>query len=898
MQVLFPTLLEAIENSLFIAEQCEVTLDTSSLHLPEYKLEKGITSEMLLREKVEEGVKIRYGKVLPKIRERLDFELQVIIQKGLASYFLIIWDIIDFAKKNDIFVGPGRGSAAGSLVSYCLGITNIDPLRYGLLFERFLNPERRSLPDIDTDFSDEGRDRIIAYITEKYGKENVAQIITYGVMKESQALRDAGRALDLPYQEVDRIAKTISASIRDIREKEESKNITLLEAKEVIPEVKELYAKSEEMKTLIDTAISIEGLHRHASVHAAGVVITPRPLVEYLPLQLSEHDFVTTQYSMKEIEDIGLLKMDILGLKNLTIISETLKTLEKEGVKLDIEKMDFDDEGVYKMLAQGESIGVFQLESQGMRNILIKMKPTKFEDLIAVLALYRPGPLRSGMVDDFIKRKEGIIEVKYLHPALQPILKETYGVIVYQEQVMQIAQDIAGMTSSQAEDIRKAMGKKVPETLGKLKEAFVKGCVKNKILRKVAEKIFELMDNFGGYGFNKSHSAAYAATTYYTAYLKKYHPLPYFISILHSHKDDKDTIGVQVQAVREMGINILPPDINLSQVDFAREGQSIRVGLSAIKNVGKASREIGVVRESGHFKSILDFCSRVDGRLVNKKVIESLIKCGAFSSLGNNRATLLSGMDKIMEQGGAALKEKQTGQLPLFFVDTPTLSLSLEEIKEFPPETLLSFEKELLGFYYSSNPLEDIKEALSGAETQNFASLHSLPEESEVRVYGVIGNISQKLDRNKNQMAYFILEGEEGKVEVIVFSEVWKKFKDNIIKDNIAFVRGRVNKKETILEGGEEKEEVKLIAEEIIPFSSSRRVLPHALHLKINQTNATPFILKEVKNILSEGRGGNVVYLHLQDKVLKLPEEFNTRDEQETVGKLRSLLSPNNVWWE
>lgn len=897
MASLFSKNPEALQNTKYISDLCNVEIDFSSLHLPEYKSEKNIPPEDILREKCYEGMKKRFKKITKEIENRLAFELDVIVKKGLASYFLIIWDIVEFAKREKIFVGPGRGSAAGSLVSYCLGITNINPLQYGLLFERFLNPERKVLPDIDIDFADKRRDEIINYIVHKYGKDNVAQIITYGIMKERQALRDAGRALDIPYQEVDRFTKEISSALSSAREKNGA--ITLQEAKESISEIKRQYNLSEENKLLIDTAISIEGLHRHASTHAAGVVISPRPLVEFLPLQKSEQGNITTQYSMKEIEDIGLLKMDILGLKNLTIIGDTIELLQKKGIEIDIEKINFNDKEIYRMLSRGENVGVFQLESAGMKNLLVKIKPDKFEDLIAILALHRPGPLRSGMIDDYIKGKEGKSKIKYLHPKLEPILKETYGVIVYQEQVMQIAYQLAGMTPSQAEDIRRAMGKKEPQKLAKLKDDFISGCVKNGISKSTAEKIFELMDNFGGYGFNKSHSAAYAAIAYWTAYLKRYYPLEYFISVLKSTKLEE--IAIYIEELKRINIKLLPPDINLSDVDFCEEEGGIRVGLYAVKNVGKAAQEIIKARKKfGHFTSIFDFCSKVDGRLVNKKVIESLIKCGAFSSFSQTRATLLSNLDKIMDIASSYQKDRQKGQASLF--SSPSISFSdfeLKEVEEFPPEILLSYEKEMLGFYFSSHPLKNIEEDIKKHSLQDISEILELPEGQDVKTYGIVGSISKKSDRKGEQMAYFVLEGMEKNIEVIVFSEVFKKAKEYLVKDEIVIVKGKITKKETITKEGDEIDETKIIAYEIIPFSKKNMLnTTKIMHVKIDSEHITPSTLPDIKEVLVQHKGECNVYLHVDEKIIKLSDKFNVSESLELLGKLKSIVGTNNVWFE
>ncbi|MBU4128540.1 DNA polymerase III subunit alpha, partial [bacterium] len=633
---------EALENTVRIAERCNLELEFGKTHLPHYEPPEGRDLDGYLKELCYQGLKRRYSGVTPELKKRLEHELKIIKDTGYTSYFLIVWDFVQFAKSKGIAVGPGRGSAPGSLVAYSLGITSLDPLKHDLLFERFLNPERVTMPDIDIDFADDRRDEVISYVVEKYGKENVAQIITFGTMKARAVIRDVGRSLKIPYSEVDRIAKLIPPEI----------GMTIEKALRTVPELKGIVQKGEKVKRLVDVAKSLEGIVRHASTHAAGVVISKESLTNYAPLFKGAKGEIATQYAMGPLEAIGLLKMDFLGLRNLTVMGHTLRILkEKENVEIDMDKISLDDEKTFDLLKRAHTVGVFQIESSGMRDLLKKLKPEEFSDIVALIALYRPGPMGSGMTDDFIRRKHGLIPIKYLHPQLEPILKDTYGVILYQEQVIRIAHELAGFSLSKADLLRQAMGKKISVLLDQQRKEFVEGAIKNEISKSIANKIFDLISHFAGYGFNKSHSSAYASISYQTAYLKANYPLYYMTALLTSEMNNTDKLVRYIEVTKRMGIEILPPDINESERDFTVAGDKIRFGLAAVKNVGSgAIASMTEMRQKkGKFRSLYHFCEEVNTRLINRRAIESLIKCGAFDSLGAKRSQLMAILDEALE---------------------------------------------------------------------------------------------------------------------------------------------------------------------------------------------------------------------------------------------------------
>ncbi|GJQ24655.1 DNA polymerase III subunit alpha [Candidatus Brocadia sapporoensis] len=793
MYAVFQHIPEAIENTVKIADRCNVEMSFGKMHLPKFTAPNGMTNNAYLRKLCEEGAVQKYGSVTQNVRERLDYELAVIENTGFVDYFLIVWDFIRFAIHHRI-PATGRGSGAGSLVAYVLNITNIDPLENDLLFERFLNAERISMPDLDIDFCAEGREKVIQYVREKYGgNSNVAQIITFGTMKAKAVIRDVGRVMNIPLSEVDKVAKLIPNTL----------NITLKEAMEQEPALKALYENEKHIHELFDISKKLEGLCRHASVHAAGIVISDEPLTEYVPLA-KNGDVVTTQfYDEILVDKIGLLKADFLGVRKLTVIDKALKLIrETTGEDIDLAKIPMDDKKTYELLSRGDVKGVFQVEtSRGFKELLKKLKPDAFSDILPLVALYRPGPLQSGMVDSFINRKHGREEVAYLHPSLEPILKETYGVILYQEQVMRIANRLAGFSLNQADNLRKAMGKKKPEIMAKFKDQFINGSIANGIPKETAISIFELMEYFAGYGFNKSHSAAYAVITYQTAYLKANYPVQYMVAQLSCEKQNMDKIADYIEDCRHMGIGLLPPDINESQNDFTIfQGNKIRFGLGAIKNVGeKAIESIIQSRDKGgRYASILDVCKRVDMRVVNKQVFESLIKSGCFDSLHDNRAKLLAGLDTAMQLGGIASKERRKGQKSLFDIESD-LDIGVKEdtgaeadVKQWSEKEIRQAEKESLGFYLSSHPLNACQQKIKQLSTVSSAEISEHAEGEDIIIGGIITNLKPSVTKRGDPMMYITLEDMKGTVECVIFSKEIKVCQSLLKTDEIVFVKGQI----------------------------------------------------------------------------------------------------------
>lgn len=851
----FAEIPEALKNTVAVAEMCNLELDFKKIHLPHFAPPGGKAREEYLVELCEEGLKKRFSAPTDEVKSRLAYELGVIKQTGFASYFLIVWDFIRYAKEKNIPVGPGRGSAAGSLVSYLLGITDIDPLKYDLLFERFLNPDRINLPDIDIDFCFERRNEVIEYVVSKYGKDNVAQIITFGTMAAKAVIRDVGRVLGMPYPDVDKIAKLVPADL----------NITLKEALEKEPELATLYKSDARITQLIDIALVLEGLTRHASTHAAGVVISGEPLTNHVPLFKTSDDQVTTGYPMGSLEKIGLLKMDFLGLRTLTVIDETIKIVKRtQGLDIQINEIPLDERKTYDLLSSGETQGVFQLESSGMRDILKKLKPERFEDIVALLALYRPGPLGSGMIDDFIRRKRQEITVRYDHKLLEPILSDTYGIIVYQEQVMRIVNVLAGFSLAQADSLRRAMSKKTPEVMDELRHSFIEGAAKNRIDKKTAEKIFDLIEHFAGYGFNKSHSAAYAMISYRTAYLKANFPLEFMTALLTSEKDNTDKIVNYTQEAERMGITILPPDINASFSKFTVEGNAIRFGLLAVKNVGRlAIDSIVEGREktkNKRYESLYQFCELNDLRLVNRKVIESLIKCGAFDTLRLFRSQLFAMLDRALEMGGALARDRERGQLSLFSAFEEHVAFNngfqdIPKIKEWPEHQLLAGEKELLGFYITGHPLARYERLLKNYTSASTQDLAGKRDGESVSVGGIIVKLKNTVTkRTGDKMAVLVLEDLKGTVEVLVFPEAYKEAYKYLRQDALIFIRGKVSLRE---------EEPKIIAAMVMPLEDVREKFTSAVIINIASSTAKDETLISLKSILESHRGQTPVYLAL-----------------------------------
>ncbi|HSF30043.1 MAG TPA: DNA polymerase III subunit alpha [Candidatus Tectomicrobia bacterium] len=892
----------AVEQTLAIAESCNLEIPLGETHLPRYQVPSGYTLDSYLEATVFERLQQRLnlaerrGRRLPpelsgRYEQRAAHELHVIQQMGYSGYFLIVWDFIDYAKRQGIPVGPGRGSAAGSLVAYALGITELDPLQYNLLFERFLNPERVTLPDIDIDFCQERRDEVIEYVTQKYGKENVAQIITFGTMMAKAVLRDVGRTLDIPYGEVDRIAKLVPNRL----------NITLADALKEEPKLREIDQQGGQMTRLISTAQALEGLVRHASTHAAGVVIAPEPLTEYLPLYKGNKGEVVTQYAMEDIEQLGLLKMDFLGLRTLTVLHNTLRFIQdSRRTEITLGEIPLDDARTYQLLSEARTFGVFQLESQGLRDILRKLKPSVFEDVIALVALYRPGPLGSGMIDDFIQRKHGKAEVEYLLPELEPILKETYGIIVYQEQVMQIASAIAGFSLGTADILRRAMGKKKPEVMAEQREVFLKGALEHGFDQKKAEELFELMAYFAGYGFNKSHSAAYALIAYWTAYLKAHHPREYMAALLTSEVQNTDKVIRYINESRDMGISILSPDVNDSYRDFRVVGEAIRFGLAAVKNVGDHAIEaIILAREAdGPFTSLYDFCQRVNLKVMNRRVIESLIKCGAFDTTGDTRAQMIACLDDYLEAGQKRQRDREDGQISMFDDGedaSPTRHRPrVPSLPEWEESQLLAHEKEVIGFYITGHPLTRYERQLRLYAIANTQTLGTFQDGDKVSLGGMVFKTRLQTTRKGDRMAFVTLEDVQGQVDVIVFPEVYKEFGTALEADQPVLVRG-------IIDWGEDNP--KIIADRIVPLAEAALRLSPQVHISLQTLGLNRDILGQLKSILQRAPGASPVYLHLlfpdQREVVLLSEErLQVAPSEALVQDIETLFGHEVVHFE
>ena len=890
MKELFKDLPEAVRTTVEIAERCNLELDFSKAHLPHFDPPAGKTQVGYLEELCQDGIKARFkgGEIPEEYQKRLRYEIDLIYRMGYTSYFLIVWDFIRYARERGIPVGPGRGSAAGSLVAYVLAITNIDPIQHGLIFERFLNPDRVSMPDIDIDFCYERRDEVIDYVRRKYGSENVAQIITFGTMAARAVVRDVGRVMGFSYQDVDRLAKLIPMEL----------NITIEQAIEREPRLRETLETDSRIKQLIETSKALEGLSRHASTHAAGVVISDVPLTEYVPL-FKANEQVSTQYTMKDLEKIGLLKMDFLGLKTLTMIQHTLKIIRRtRGIEMDIDSISFDDPATYEMLGRAESAGVFQLESSGMRDLLKKMKPAKFDHLVALLALYRPGPLGSGMVDDLIQRMHQPFLIKYDYPALEPILKETYGVILYQEQVMKIVSELAGFTLAQADSLRRAIGKKIPEIMDREKKAFIDGAMKKGVRGAVAEKIWNLIDYFSGYGFNKSHSTAYAFISYQTAYLKAHYPIEFMTALLTSEMDNTDKVVQHIEECKKMGIQVLPPSVNESFAEFTCVGDRIRFGLTAVKNVGTTAIEsiLDSRRKTGAFKSFFDFTERVDLRVCNRKVLESLIKCGALDQFELRRSQLMAMIDRGLERGTNFQKDRTRGQLSFFGGSTDLATfqesgMEIPDIPEWPESQKLAYERELIGFYVSSHPLSNYAKILKNYATASTSSLHELRDQAEITIGGLIDSVKEILTKKGDKMAFLALQDLSGSCEVVVFPEVYKNSLSLIKKDTPVFIKGKVNTREDV---------PKILAEEIVAIGEVQARFTRSVFIELQTTGLDPTLLKDVRGLLSNSRGLTPVYINFRDPagktaVVYLGDDLKVKTSDELLASLEKLAGENSI---
>lgn len=885
----FSEIPEAISNTIEIVEKCNLEIDFSRTFLPHYKAPEGITREEYLRKLCMEGLKKKYGSITEEVKNRFEHEIEVISKSGYISYFLIAWDFVSYAKGQNIPVGPGRGSAAGSIVSYSLGITDIDPLKYDLLFERFLNPDRVSLPDIDIDFCYERRQEVIDYVTAKYSKENVAQIITFGTMMAKGVIRDVGRVMALPYADVDKIAKLVPNEL----------NITINKALELEPELRDLYKNDPKIAELLDTSKALEGLTRHASTHAAGVVICEEKLTDHIPL-FKTGEQITTGYPMASLEKIGILKMDFLGLRNLTVIDETRKIIKRtRGIDLDIDKIPLDNNKTFELLQRAESIGVFQLESSGMRDLLRKLKPDKFEDLIAVLALFRPGPIGSGMVDDFIARKNGRVEIKYDHPSLEPILKDTYGIIVYQEQIMRLVSNIAGFSLAKADSLRRAISKKTPEVMIDARKDFLDGCVKNGIDERIADKLFNYIEYFAGYGFNKSHSSAYAMISYRTAYLKANYLKEYMTALLTSEKDNMDKLVIYIDEASKTGIKILPPDVNESFAKFTLVEDGIRFGLGAVKNVGQGAIDsiIDSRKKNGHFKSLYEFCELIDSRLVNRKVIESLIKCGAYESFKLHRSQLMAILDQAMEVAGGMQKDKMRGQLSFFdtFEDQDSFKDTFQDvpdIPEWPENQLLSYEKQMIGFYISKHPLARYEKLLENYATCGSMDLMNLHDGDEIFLGGIVNKVKFTITkRNSEKMAIIKLEDLKGIVEVLVFPSTFQKVGGLIKEDAIIFVKGRISLRE---------QDPKLIADDIIPLDEVKRRFTKFVSIHVRSAGLEKQTLDSIRGILTGYKGSIPVYITIttsdDHKIdIQACDDLRVEPSDDLIKELEELLGEGTV---
>jgi len=889
MKELFKEIPEAVTNTVEIAARCNLELDFGKYHLPVFTTPDGTGKEEYFRSLCEAGLTARFGAETPELRSRLELEFKTIKQMGFISYFLVVWDFIHFAKSQDIPVGPGRGSAAGSLISYLLGITDIDPLRYNLLFERFLNPERISMPDIDIDFCYERRPEVIDYVTRKYGRENVSQIITFGTMAARLVVRDVGRVMGMAYPDVDRIAKLIPS--------DPANPTGLRDALTAEPELNNLYKSDKQVKELIDIGCALEGLNRHASTHAAGVVIADKPLDNYMPLFKTPDDQVTSGYEMSSLEKLGMLKMDFLGLRTLTVLDQALKLIkETRGTVVDFRTVPLDDPATYKLLCEGKAMGVFQLESSGMRDLLKKLEPESFEDLIALLALSRPGPMGSGMLENYIKCKKKLVAVKYDHKRLEPILQPTYGIMLYQEQIMRVASEVGGFSLGQADLLRRAMSKKIPEVMEQQRKAFITGSHKNGVSETIANKIFDNIVFFSGYGFNRSHSAAYAVISYRTAFLKANYPVEFMTALLTSERENTDKIEEYIKEAQQMGIPVLPPDINASGSFFKVEGgDKIRFGLLAIKNVGKGAVEsiIAARDTGGPFASLDDLCARVDLRLANRKVLESMIKCGVMDCFGAHRSSLFTSIEGVLERSSRLQKDRASGQLSFFdsfaqsAKDNGSPVAAGPEMKEWPESQLLAFEQELLGFYISGHPLTRYAAQLKRFSSSPINDLKRFKDQDAVKIVGLVKKVKNTITRKKQEkMAILMMEDLDGEIETLVFPSAYQKVGKYCQAGSVVMLRGRLDLKEST---------PKIICEDLYPMDEVYRIIQT---VELNLSGLRENVFESLKELLGANQGQVPVYLHFdslaRSKVLVGAELF-VQPSEKLLEDLDQLLGGGRI---
>jgi DNA polymerase-3 subunit alpha len=887
MEELFGHVPQALENTVKIAERCALEIPLPGPILPHYEIPDEFESlEKYLEHLTMKGLEQRYGTVTEELSSRARMELDIINSMGFQGYFLIVWDFIDFAKKRDIPVGPGRGSGAGSIVAYALGITNIDPLKYKLLFERFLNPERISMPDFDIDFCFERRGEVIEYVTNKYGKERVGQIITFGTLKPRAVLRDVARVLDIPIGESDRIAKLVP----------DDQKITIDTALEAEPRLREVEQQGGVYTELINTARTLEGLSRHASTHAAGVVIGRDPLTEYVPLYVdAKTGAVSTQYTMDQLEECGLVKMDFLGLKTLTLIKNTEKLIRARGVEFDIEKIPENDEATFALLGEGKSMGVFQFESSGMQNILKQAKPTSIEDLIALNALYRPGPMQ--YIPQFIAAKNGRQPIRYPDPALEEVLKPTYGVIVYQEQVMEVARIIGGFSLGKADIMRRAMGKKKEKEMEKLKVEFIRGAMEKGHSREHAESIFEMLKPFSQYGFNKSHAAAYSVVAYQTAYLKANYPAEFMAANLTNEINDTDKLAKYISETTLMGLVILPPDVNLSFKDFSVSQGRLVYGLVGVKNVGRGAVEeiIRAREQEGSYESFLDFLYKVDLRQVNRKVVETLIQCGAFDSFGQSRASLTHNLDAALTYVQKRKEQEMFGQASLFDgeAEDELESFEFEEVPEWPTRERLQLEKSLLGFYVSGHPLDSLKEVWKRAVSVDLSKPERLQSNGRYAFLGLVASIRSIYTKKGQPMAFIKLEDYNGSIELVVFPDQWEETRDSIEVDSIIACYGKIDNA---------RGDAKVLVDSFVEPSQLQALEQREVHIRLVRNTFSEEELYNLRSYLFDHKGSCPLYFHLnnanghKETVIKASGQITLSSSQEVLEELRRYPTIEDIW--
>ncbi len=885
----------AIENTARIAERCNVTFTFGEHKLPAFDVPEGETAKTYLRKLCEKAIPERYGQKTPEVMNRLNYELGIIDRMGFSDYFLIVMDFIHFAKTHGIPIGPGRGSAAGSIVSYLLHITELDPLEFDLLFERFLNPERVSMPDIDTDLCYRGRGRVIEYLAHKYGEDHVAQIITFSTLAARAVIRDVGRVMNLPLRDVDKIAKMIP----------QGPGVTLEKTLESSHEFKSAYETNPTVHTLIDHCLKLEGLSRQAGTHAAGVVICSAPVDDFVPIQLTQENFIQTQYEKDQVEKLGLLKMDLLGLRNLTVIQDTVDMIkENRNIDLDVRKIPYKDKATSEMLCQGDTIGVFQSESSGYTNLLMQLAPDAFQDLIPMVALYRPGPLGSGMAEDFIKRKHGKIPVEYPHPMLEPVLKETYGVILYQEQVMRIASVMGGFSLGQADLLRRAMGHKESDVLLAQRQAFLEGAEKQGVSSEVANHVFDLMVHFAGYGFNKSHSVCYAWIAWQTAYLKAHFRPEFMAAMMTCYNGDRGKVSRYIANSRKHGVKLVAPNVNRSRASFAASGNTILFGLSGIQHLGDAAVEsiIEAREKDGPFTSLSDFLERVDGRTVNARACESLIKCGALDDLGANRPQMLEALPQAMSNAAMVREDRQSGQISLFGQSEPVHEVAYKPLPDASAREKIDWERQLLGFYVSGHPLDRFKN-----EMKQCVPLSELEGEGRVTldgklitVGGIINHVKGMVTKKGAPMGYITLEDFTGEIEVVVFPSAWEKYRELLRNDAAILLSGRVQANERTVHILAERiallDDVKQRKEDQI----AQRGHIRALHLYLDEWHESAEVSRQLAVILKRHHGQIPVFLHMERtrKKITMNEQFANDGSVASENALKLLLGNGAVEYD